>query len=61
MKMLEGRKDLGVIWDLRIAPDYRKKGSGGKLLGLALKKAEELWCSLVKVETQNTNPQACRF
>jgi len=61
LNMLEGREDLGVIWDLRIDPHHRNRGLGGKLFNLALKKAEELGCSLVKVETQNTNPPACRF
>ncbi len=61
VNMLEGRRDLGVIWDLRIAPGYRKRGLGRKLFPLALTRAEELACSLVKVETKNTNPGACHF
>jgi GNAT superfamily N-acetyltransferase len=59
--MLEGRADLAVLWDLRVAPDAR-----GLRIGSALFRAAEAWarargCTQLKVETQNVNVPACRF
>lgn len=59
--MLEGRRDLAVLWDLRVDRDVRGKG-----LGTALFEAAEQWaishgCKELKVETQNVNVPACRF
>lgn len=59
--MLEGRDDLVVLWDLRVAPEARGKG-----VGTALFQAAEAWavargCRELKVETQNVNVSACRL
>lgn len=59
--MLEGRRDLAVLWDLRVAPEARGHG-----VGAALFRAAEAWaaargCTQLKVETQNVNVPACRF
>ncbi len=59
--LLEGRRDLAVVWDLRVAPEFRRLEIGG-----ALWRAVEIWaarraCRQLKVETQNTNAGACRF
>jgi GNAT superfamily N-acetyltransferase len=59
--MLEGRSDLAVLWDLRVAPEARGHG-----VGAALFRAAEAWaaargCRQLKVETQNVNVPACRF
>jgi ribosomal protein S18 acetylase RimI-like enzyme len=59
--MLEGRQDLAVLWDIRVAPEFRGQG-----LGTAMFKAAEAWaisrrCCDLKVETQNINVAACRF
>jgi GNAT superfamily N-acetyltransferase len=61
VEMLEGRRDLAVLWDLRVAPDVRGRG-----VGAALFRAAEAWaaargCAWLKVETQNVNMAACRF
>ena len=61
LAMLEGRTDLGVLWDLRVAPAERRQG-----VGHALFRAAEAWAvrrgaAWLKVETQNVNPAACRF
>jgi GNAT superfamily N-acetyltransferase len=61
LDILEGREDLAVLWDIRVAPEARGQGAGA-----ALFKAAELWakargCRQLKVETQNTNVPACRF
>lgn len=59
--MLEGRPDLAVLWDLRVAPAWRGRG-----IGAALFRAAEAWswargARWLKVETQNVNVTACRF
>jgi ribosomal protein S18 acetylase RimI-like enzyme len=59
--MLEGRRDLAVLWDIRVLPDARGKGVGSGLLD-----AVEAWVIAkggrqFKVETQNINVPACRF
>lgn len=59
--LLEGRQDLALLWDLRVAPQARRQG-----VGAALFQAVEAWaraqgCRQLKVETQNVNLPACRF
>ena len=59
--MLEGRRDLAVLWDIRVAPEHRGAG-----IGSALFRASEDWalargCRQLKIETQNVNVAACRF
>ena len=61
LDMLEGRSDLAVLWDIRVAPASRGQG-----VGRALFEASEAWalargCHELKVETQNINVPACRF
>ncbi|HEU4595710.1 MAG TPA: GNAT family N-acetyltransferase [Pyrinomonadaceae bacterium] len=61
LDMLEGRRDLAVLWDIRVSPEARGRG-----VGSALFRAVELWavargCRRLKVETQNVNVPACRF
>jgi GNAT superfamily N-acetyltransferase len=59
--MLESRRDLAVLWDLRVAHGMRRCG-----IGTALFRATERWaraqgCRELKIETQNVNVPACRF
>lgn len=61
LRLLEGRRDLSVLWDIRVAPDARGKG-----IGSALFERVEVWakangCCQLKVETQNINVRACDF
>ncbi len=61
VNMLEGRRDLAVLWDIRVAPEARGRG-----VGHALFRAVETWaaargCRQLKIETQNINVPACRF
>jgi GNAT superfamily N-acetyltransferase len=61
VSMLEGRRDLAVLWDIRVAAEVRGEG-----VGVALFRAVERWaiargCRQLKIETQNTNVVACRF
>ena len=59
--MLEGRQDLAVLWDLRVAPDYRGQGVGHDLFQYAVQWAQSRGARWLKIETQNTNASACRF
>jgi GNAT superfamily N-acetyltransferase len=59
--MLEGRRDLSVLWDIRVAPDAR-----GKSIGSALFQRVEAWaqargCRQLKIETQNIIVRACEL
>ncbi len=59
--MLEGRRDLAVLWDIRIHPEHQ-----GKCVGSRLFNAAETWaigkgCKYLKIETQNINVPACLF
>ncbi len=59
--MLEDRRDIAALWDIRVAAEARRQG-----VGAALFKAVETWtvaqgCRWLKVETQNINVPACRF
>lgn len=59
--ILEGRRDLAVLWDIRVDREYRGRGVGSKLFARALQWARDKGCSVLKVEAQNTNVPACRF
>ena len=59
--MLEGRADLAVLWDLRVAPEARGRGVGVALFDTAAAWAAGRGCRWLKVETQNVNVPACRF
>ena len=61
IEMLDGRGDVALLWDLRVAPDARGAG-----VGRALMDAVEAWAgsheaTWLEVETQNINAPACRF
>jgi len=59
--MLEGRKDLAALWDIRVSPDVRRQGVGAALFHAAAVWATGRGCRQLKVETQNINVAACRF
>ena len=61
MDMLDGRDDLCVLWDLRVAPEYRRIGIGKRLFGLACERAAASGCRQLKIECQSNNPSACKF
>jgi GNAT superfamily N-acetyltransferase len=61
LEMLEERRDLACLWDLRVHPDYRSKGVGHKLFTFAVDWARARECRRLKIETQNINVPACRF
>lgn len=59
--MLEGRRDLAVLWDIRVLPEARRQGVGSALFERVEDWAQQHGCLQLKVETQNTNVCACRF
>jgi GNAT superfamily N-acetyltransferase len=61
LTMLDGRRDLAVLWDIRVPPDARRQGVGSALFA-----SVEAWallhgCRQLEIETQDTNVPACRF
>jgi ribosomal protein S18 acetylase RimI-like enzyme len=61
VNMLENRKDLAVLWNIRVHPNRRRSGIGSKLFKYAADWARQKGCRQLKVETQNVNVPACRF
>lgn len=59
--MLEGRDDLAVIFDFRVAPGARGKGLGQSLFQQSINWSKAHGCSELRVETQDNNVAACRF
>jgi GNAT superfamily N-acetyltransferase len=61
LTMLEGRRDLAVLWDIRVSPDARRQGVGSALFEKVEAWAQRHGCRQLKIETQNINVRACRF
>jgi GNAT superfamily N-acetyltransferase len=61
LTMLEGRRDLAVLWDIRVSPEARRQGVGSALFERVEAWAQLHGCRQLKIETQNTNVRACRF
>ena len=61
VKMLDGRDDISVLWDIRVMPKYRNKSVGSKLLEKCESLAKRKKCKMMKIETQNINVEACKF
>jgi len=61
LTMLEGRRDLSVLWDIRVVPNARGKGIGSALFEKVEAWARAHRCRQLKVETQNINVPACGF
>jgi ribosomal protein S18 acetylase RimI-like enzyme len=61
VKLLSNRKDITVLWDLRVAPEYKSMGIGSKLFSFVVNWSKERNCKQIKIETQNNNVPACKF
>lgn len=61
VNMLEGRKDMAVLWDIRVHPQFRCQGIGTHIFQEAATWARKRGCKLMKIETQNVNIAACKF
>ena len=60
LSMSEDR-DVAVLWDIRIAPPWRRRGVGAKLFHASADWARARGCVRLDVETQNINVAACRL
>lgn len=61
VNMLDGSKELAVLWDLRVSPEYRGQGVGKSLFDIAKHWARNHHCNELKIETQNNNVGAVKF
>lgn len=61
LRMLNGRDNLADVWDLRVHPDFKRRGIGTKLFSRAIAWCREQGYKQLCVETQNVNVPACRF
>lgn len=59
--LLDGRDDIALLWDIRVAPEARGLGVGTALLDAVEAWAVDQGARWLKVETQNVNVPACRF
>ncbi len=55
------RKDLAVLWDIRVHPDARGRGIGAQLFRHAADWARGQGYGQLGLETQSVNVAACRF
>ncbi len=55
------RKDMVVLWDLRVHPSVRQRGIGERLFHTAAKWARQNGFGQLGMETQNINVPICRF
>jgi GNAT superfamily N-acetyltransferase len=61
LTVVSGRKDVAVLWDIRVSPEVRQKGVGSALFRAAEACAAARGCRELMIETQNINVPACRF
>jgi GNAT superfamily N-acetyltransferase len=61
VNMLRGRRDLAVLWDIRVSPESRGQGVGTALFEHVVEWSRERGCVQLRAETQNVNVAACRF
>ena len=57
----EERRDLAMLWDMRVAPSHRGHGVGTALFEAAIAWAAGRGARRLEIETQNVNVPACRF
>ena len=55
------RRDLAVLWDIRVHPDERGCGIGAELFKHAVEWSRRKGYGQLGMETQNVNVPACRF
>ncbi|MDP4183182.1 MAG: GNAT family N-acetyltransferase [Bacillota bacterium] len=59
--MLDGRNDISVLWDIRVADGYKQMGIGQKLFDLVVDWSRRKGLKQMKIECQNNNVPACKF
>ncbi len=61
IRILRGRTDVALLWDIRVHPGHRRRGIGAALLRRTREWARAQGCRQLLIETQNVNVPACRF
>lgn len=61
LNMLAGRKDLCVLWDIRVQDGYKHQGIGQELFEMAVAGAKRDGYHQMVIECQNTNVTAVNF
>lgn len=61
LNMLSGRADACVLWDIRVADGYKRRGVGQRLFDMAVAGAKASGCRQMIIECQNNNVPACNF
>lgn len=59
--VLQGRKDIAALWDLRVSEEYRRQGVGSGILQACMNWAKVQGYPQLKIETQTYNVAACQF
>lgn len=59
--MLDGRDDLCVLWDIRVADSHKRQGIGQMLFDAGTAWARTEGFFQMKIECQNNNVPACHF
>jgi ribosomal protein S18 acetylase RimI-like enzyme len=54
-------REMLRIHDLFVAPDHRRRGIGGLLVGAAIQRAREMGCAFVNLEVATQNSAAIRL
>ena len=60
-RLVDGRDDLCLLWDLRVDDRYKQQGVGTSLLNMAVEWSRAKGYQQMKIECQNNNVQACKF
>ena len=58
---LDDAGDVAVLWDIRVMPEWRRRGVGSALIDAVIEWGADHGCRQLKVETQSINVAACRF
>ncbi|GHU71071.1 hypothetical protein AGMMS49992_04460 [Clostridia bacterium] len=61
INMLSGRDDLAVLWDIRVADEYKHQGVGNALFQAAVEWSKAQGMVQMKIECQNNNIPAIKF
>jgi ribosomal protein S18 acetylase RimI-like enzyme len=61
VSMLDGRKDISVLWDIRVNGKYQNFGIGTELMKMCIHWSRERKLKYIKIESQNNNVKACNF
>jgi len=59
--MMDGRRNISVLEDIRVHPNFRRAGIGTKLIHRVANWSRNHGCGQLMIETQNINVNACRF